>query len=95
MFIIELTYKKELSEVEKFLENHKNFLDKNYEKKKFLCSGRKEPRTGGVILSNLLNRKEVEEIIQKDPFFINDIAKYNIIEFYPSKYLEEFSNCIN
>ena len=52
MVIIELTYKKPISEVEKHLNDHKAFLNKNYNNKMFLASGAKVPRAGGIILSN-------------------------------------------
>lgn len=50
MFLIDLTYKKLLSEVEKILDEHVAFLDKYYAPGKFTFSGRSNPRTGGVIL---------------------------------------------
>ncbi len=53
MFIANLTYIKPLSEVEKYLEEHIAFLDKYYASGKFICSGRKNPRTGGVIFLTL------------------------------------------
>ena len=49
MYIVSLNYVKTVSEVEKYLEEHIKFLEKYYEMGKFICSGRKNPRTGGVI----------------------------------------------
>ena len=46
MYIVSLNYIKEVSEVEKYLEEHVKFLEKYYEMEKFICSGRKNPRTG-------------------------------------------------
>ena len=54
-----------------------------YSAGRFLASGRKEPRNGGVILATG-TRKEMEETIRTDPFTINDAAKYSITEFLPS-----------
>lgn len=50
MFIVNLTYIKPLDEVEKFLEKHIDFLNQYYTKGHFIASGRKNPRTGGIIL---------------------------------------------
>jgi uncharacterized protein YciI len=86
MFIANLTYVKPLTEVEKYLEEHIAFLNKHYEAGKFICSGRKNPRTGGVIIFNAKDETEMKEIISEDPFNINGIADYEIIEFYPTKY---------
>ena len=85
MFIINLTYKTELKEVEQFLQKHVEFLDEQYELGHFLASGRKVPRTGGIILSNIKSKAELESIIAKDPFKANAIADYELIEFIPSK----------
>ena len=86
MYIVNLNYIKEVSEVEKHLEEHIKFLEKYYEMGKFICSGRKNPRTGGVILLNAENLSEVESIILEDPFNANEIVEYEITEFFPTKY---------
>lgn len=83
LFILELTYHRGLAPVEANLQAHKEYLAKNYSAGRFLASGRKEPRNGGIILATG-TRKELEEIIRTDPFTINDAAKYSITEFLPS-----------
>ncbi|WP_299573128.1 YciI family protein [uncultured Leptotrichia sp.] len=90
MYIVSLNYIKEVSEVEKYLEEHVKFLEKYYEMEKFICSGRKNPRTGGVILLNAESLAEVESIILEDPFNANEIAEYEITEFFPTKYNKNF-----
>ena len=57
MFIILLTYKKSLDIVEKYIEDHAAFLDQGYHKNYFIVSGRKNPRTGGIIISQLKDLK--------------------------------------
>lgn len=69
MFLFNLTYVKPLEEIERQLPAHIRFPDACYEKGKFLCSGRKEPRTGGVILCACESRGEAESIRDRDPFF--------------------------
>ncbi len=90
MFIFNLTYVKPISEVEKFLPAHINYLEEHYNSKDFICSGRKVPRTGGVILCNCNTKQDAEQIIERDPFFQKKIAQYEIVEFVPSKSLESF-----
>lgn len=89
MLIVELTYKKSLSEVEKHLETHKQFLQQYYEDGTFIASGPKNPRDGGVILANA-SKDEMEAIIRKDPFFTKDIADYRIVDFKPNRFSPEF-----
>jgi uncharacterized protein YciI len=91
MFIVSLSYKKDLCEVEKFLEAHIQFLDKYYAEKKFVFSGRKNPRTGGIILVRNTDKNTLSEIIKEDPFYQNNIADYEITEIIPTKYDEDFA----
>ena len=90
MFIFSLTYVKPLSEVERLLPAHIQFLDEHYKKHLFMCSGRKIPRTGGIILCNCADMVEAKAIMEKDPFYKEGIAQYDIIEFVPSKSSEAF-----
>lgn len=90
MFLFNLTYVKPLEEIERLLPAHIRFLDACYEQGRFLCSGRKEPRTGGVILCVCGSREEAESIRDQDPFFREGAAEYEIIEFLPTK--TAFSN---
>jgi uncharacterized protein YciI len=91
MFIISLSYKKDISVVEKFIEPHAQFLDKYYADKKFIFSGRKNPRTGGIILVRNMDKETLTDIIKQDPFYQNEIADYDIIEVIPTKYDEDFA----
>jgi len=86
MVIISLTYKKPIEEVEKYIKEHISFLEKYYAQNKFVLSGRKDPRTGGIILANNVTAIVVSEIIKEDPFYKYQIADYEITEFIPTKY---------
>ena len=90
MFIFSLNYIKPISEVEQFLSEHIQYLEKYYNNNKFICSVRKVPRTGWIIICNCSTKQEAEQIIKEDPFFKQQIAQYEIIEFIPSKSLELF-----
>ena len=85
MFIINLTYKTELERIDHYLNEHVAFLNEQYELGNFIASGRKIPRTGGIILSKASSKSELEKIIEKDPFKIHELADYEITEFIPSK----------
>ena len=89
MFIAILTYKKPLSEVDKFLAAHREYLTKHYAAGDFIASGPQTPRVGGVIMMKADNRTAVEAIIAEDPFYINGIADYQIVEFTPTMFVSE------
>lgn len=90
MFIISLTYKVDIENVERYIPEHNSFLQKYYDSGLFIASGRKEPRTGGIIICNASSGNEVEQLITEDPFYIHQVADYDITEFVPSKYNENF-----
>jgi len=94
MFITLLTYVKPLSEVDRYIEEHVAFLDKYYKSNKFIFSGRRNPRTGGIILINTNSLDEVHRILSDDPFHQHDIAEYEVIEFSPTKYDPRFASFI-
>jgi uncharacterized protein YciI len=91
MFLVSLSYKKPIGEVEKLIDAHVDFLDRFYAEKKFVFSGRKNPRTGGVILVRAVDRPALMEIIQQDPFYRYEIADYEITEVILTKYDEGFA----
>jgi uncharacterized protein YciI len=92
MFIIILKYKKPLEIVDKYVCEHRAFLDKCYENQFLIASGPQIPRTGGVLISQLKDRIQLENILHGDPFYINEVADYEILEFTPTKYHPEFAS---
>lgn len=89
MFIAILTYKKPLSEVDKYLQDHRDYLAVHYAAGDFIASGPQNPRIGGVIMIKAADRDAVNTIISQDPFNINDIADYQIVEFSPTMFCDE------
>ena len=84
MFIILVNYKVSIAEIEKNLVPHVEFLKKQYKAGNFIASGRRVPRTGGIILSNMKDKSLLEEVLNQDPFKINDLADFEVIEFLPT-----------
>lgn len=85
MFIVSITYTSELDQVDKHIEDHVAYLDKQYSLGNFLASGRKVPRTGGIILSSVESLDELNTIVEQDPFYKSQVASYAITEFIPTK----------
>lgn len=85
MFIVNITYKVPLEDVDQHLEAHIAFLNRQYELGRFLASGRKVPRTGGIILAKSENTNALLEVLETDPFKSEGLADYEVIEFVPSK----------
>ena len=91
MYIVILTYRVPLEQVDAWLDTHGAFLDRGYAQGRFLCSGRRNPRVGGVILVRADTDTEVRDIMAEDPFYQQGIADYEFIAFVPTKYVDVLS----
>lgn len=85
MFIVELTYKAELAEIDAAMKPHMAFLNQHYASGRFVMSGRKVPRDGGVILVTGDDRAEVEALVRQDPFVSRGLAEFRLIQFRVSQ----------
>jgi uncharacterized protein YciI len=85
MFVIELTYKADLAQIDAHMTAHVRFLKKYYAAGNFLVSGRKIPRDGGIILAVGKTRPQIEAIVGEDPFIVQGLADFRIIEFRASQ----------
>jgi uncharacterized protein YciI len=85
MFVVELIYKADLAEIDARMRAHMAFLKQHYAEGRFLVSGRKIPREGGVILALGKSRAEIETIMREDPFCKDGLAEFRIIEFRASQ----------
>ncbi len=88
MFIAILTYKKPLGEVDKYLQAHRAYLAENYAAGNFIASGPQTPSVGGVIMMKGESREAVDALIKQDPFHINGIADYQVVEFTPTMFCD-------
>ena len=85
MFVIELTYKRDLQDIDAHMTAHVRFLKKYYAAGVFLVSGRKIPRDGGIILAVGKSKQEIEALIKEDPFYSHGLADFRVIEFRASQ----------
>jgi uncharacterized protein YciI len=85
VFVLLLTYVKPLAEVDALMRRHMAWLDEHYAAGRFLVSGRRIPRTGGVILARGDDRGEIEAIAAGDPFVAGGVATCEVIQFRASQ----------
>ena len=94
MFIIDIHYTAPLDEVDQYIDGHVAYLKKYSENNTFIISGRKVPRTGGIILAVGKSREEIEEIMQEDPFCTHGLAEVTVTEFLTSQTHPEFKKLL-
>jgi uncharacterized protein YciI len=84
MFIVTLTYRKPLEDVDALMQAHVDWLRRHYDAGLFIASGRRVPRTGGVILARSGDRAALDAALAEDPFVTHGAASVDVIEFTPS-----------
>lgn len=84
MFLVLVQYVRPLAAIDHYIDQHMAFLKKYSDNGQFVISGRRKPRTGGLILVKADSRRAVEAIIAEDPFDRLQLALYEIIEFEPT-----------
>jgi uncharacterized protein YciI len=94
MYLIHLTYQAPLTEVDKYLQAHREFLDYYYKQGLLIASGPLTPRTGGIVLAVKMSRDELNNILSQDPFQIAGITTHQIYEFTPVKHCEALTQLI-
>ncbi|HEY5339811.1 MAG TPA: YciI family protein [Candidatus Aquilonibacter sp.] len=78
-------YLKPLDEVDRWVGEHRAFLERHFESGELLISGPQNPRTGGVIVTHEISREAVEAMLANDPFVREGVSEYQIIEFKPTR----------
>ena len=91
MLLILLNYLKPLDEIDRLIPAHRQFLERHYASGHFLLSGRKDPRTGGVILVRGMERSELDAILVQDPFSVDKAADYTIVAVVPTMAAEQLA----
>ena len=80
-----LTYVRPLAAVDALMREHVAWLDEQYAAGRFLVSGRRIPRTGGVIVARGDDRAEIEALAATDPFVAAGVATCEVIRFRASQ----------
>lgn len=93
-FVVILRYKVSLEKIDALRPLHLEFLQNCYDNGLFIVSGTQVPRTGGVIIAKSPDKTALNKLLAQDPFAINDLATYEVIEFTPTKWSKAFENIL-
>jgi uncharacterized protein YciI len=80
MFVVSLTYKVPDEIVDFHRPAHMDWVKEAFDAGTFLASGRRVTALGGVLLSNV-DRPTLDASLATDPFYVNGVADFEIIEF--------------
>lgn len=88
--MINLNYIAPLEKIDAHMKEHMVFLNACYQEGLFIVSGRKIPRTGGIILARGSSKEAIEALMKNDPFIAHGLAEFDIIEFQASQSHPDF-----
>lgn len=83
MFVLIARYLRPAEEVDRHLDGHREWIVRNFAEGRFLLTARQVPLTGGLILARAADEAELRAEIGLDPFVVNGLAEYDILEFSP------------
>ena len=89
MYVVFLNYIRPVEEVEALLAGHIDWLNRYFDADIFIAAGRKDPRTGGMLLVRDIERERLEAILAEDPFVA--VAQYEVTKVNVTRAAEAFS----
>ncbi|MDO6407577.1 YciI family protein [Pantoea phytobeneficialis] len=89
MYVVYLNYFRPVAEVETLLAPHIEWLDRYFASGAFIAAGRKDPRTGGMVLVKDMERAELDAILAEDPFVA--VANYDVTKVNVTRASEAFA----
>lgn len=92
MYIVTLSYTRPMEEVEAVLDAHIAWLDNYFDANVFITAGRKDPRTGGVIVVRDIDRARLDTILAEDAF--QAVAEYEVTKVNVTRASDEFAGLV-
>jgi uncharacterized protein YciI len=83
VFVLIARYLRPAEEVDRHLDGHRAWIVQHFEEGRFLLTARQVPLTGGLILASASGEAELRAAVAEDPFVVNGVAEYEILEFTP------------
>lgn len=90
IFVVILRYIVPIETIDLHRQAHLSFLDNLYTLGIFITSGTQQPRSGGIMLAKSDSRAALKDILKDDPFYQHNLAEYQIFEFTPTRYSDQF-----
>ncbi|WP_410631945.1 YciI family protein [Amycolatopsis sp. cmx-4-83] len=89
MYIALLTYTAPETEVDYALPDHSKWVRKQFTKGLFLVCGKGSGAADHVILTRPMLRGKLDAVLASDPFVVQRLARYDVIEFAATRTAQE------
>ncbi|MFJ6078964.1 YciI family protein [Pseudarthrobacter sp. NPDC092419] len=94
MYVVSLSYRVPQDIVDFHNDAHIAWLQQAFDDGVFIAAGRKIPRTGGLLLSQA-DRGTLDAALAKDPFYVNGVADFEVMEFHAGRVAPGFENLLD
>lgn len=94
MYVVSLTYRVPQDIVDFHNDAHISWLQQAFDDGVFIAAGRKIPRTGGLLLSQA-DRATLDAALARDPFYVNGVADFEVMEFHAGRVAPGFENLLD
>ncbi|HTV24769.1 MAG TPA: YciI family protein [Polyangiaceae bacterium] len=85
MFIVLLEFADQRAQAAKFMDGHREWIQRGFDEGVFLLAGSLQPGRGGTIVAHATTRAELQRRVDADPFVIERVVSAQIHEVAPSK----------
>ena len=83
--LVEARYTVPFERLREVVPHHRAWLQRGYDEGLFLCSGPKEPPTGGYLVARAPSAEFLKVMFEDEPFTKEGLATFTFMEFHPVK----------
>ncbi len=85
MFVVLLRFSDNKAQAGKFMDGHKEWIQRGFNDGVFLLSGSIQPSSGGAVLAHNTSLANLQSRVNDDPFVAENIVRAEILEITPGQ----------
>jgi len=85
MFIVLLKFSSDKGQASRFMEGHKEWINRGFDDGVFLLVGSLQPNLGGGIVAHNTSLSDLQRRVNDDPFVSENVVSAEILEITPSR----------
>lgn len=85
MFIVLLRFSDNKGQAGRFIEGHKEWIQRGFDDGVFLVAGSIQPNSGGGVIAHNASLAALQERVNADPFVMENVVSAEIVEITPSR----------
>ncbi len=85
MFVVLLKFSSERDRAGEFMAAHNAWIQRGLDEGVFLLTGSLHPGLGGAVLADGVNRQDLQQRVDEDPFVVHGVVAAEILEIAPGR----------